>query len=373
MAGTRWAIEETVQTAKGEVGLDHYQVRRYDSSTTHHPGHTRPRTPHRHQRGPKGGSANGRGPHPADRPRGPAPRTTDLAQPTQVIRVLNLVTLSTPSRAGTISLHDPRCLNISAALILMGFRHETDVHHGPHGGERVLRTSRSQLELLVDSPIVGNTGARSDDNLATRVGAWLSGRAPVCVPTVGQADGEEHGGRACPGQIADVPVVARFMNTHLNRRVPASRWARPSPCPGRSRPPTTVTSSGRTAAWSVPTSPTTPSDRSTVSLSSSATSGRGASLTGHRHQGIRLLTRLLGQKGYHFTDFSPSGNVVPLNRRLKFTDLDTTTTLVPNVPLPRRRGDMRVTARPDALLTRSLAELALYRNHQHAAAAKHYS
>lgn len=29
VAGTRWAIEETFQTGKGEVGLDHYQVRRY--------------------------------------------------------------------------------------------------------------------------------------------------------------------------------------------------------------------------------------------------------------------------------------------------------------------------------------------------------
>lgn len=30
VAGKRWAIEETFQTGKGEVGLDHYQVRRYD-------------------------------------------------------------------------------------------------------------------------------------------------------------------------------------------------------------------------------------------------------------------------------------------------------------------------------------------------------
>src|SRR4051794_33903695 len=29
IAGTRWAIEETFQTAKSEVGLDHYQVRRW--------------------------------------------------------------------------------------------------------------------------------------------------------------------------------------------------------------------------------------------------------------------------------------------------------------------------------------------------------
>jgi len=29
IAGTRWAIEETFETAKGETGLDHYQVRQY--------------------------------------------------------------------------------------------------------------------------------------------------------------------------------------------------------------------------------------------------------------------------------------------------------------------------------------------------------
>ena len=29
VAGTRWAVEEGFQQAKGEVGLDHYQVRRW--------------------------------------------------------------------------------------------------------------------------------------------------------------------------------------------------------------------------------------------------------------------------------------------------------------------------------------------------------
>jgi SRSO17 transposase len=35
VAGARWAIEETFQTAKGQVGLDQYQVRRYDSWHRH--------------------------------------------------------------------------------------------------------------------------------------------------------------------------------------------------------------------------------------------------------------------------------------------------------------------------------------------------
>ena len=35
VAGRRWAIEESFQTAKGQVGLDHYQVRRYDAWYRH--------------------------------------------------------------------------------------------------------------------------------------------------------------------------------------------------------------------------------------------------------------------------------------------------------------------------------------------------
>ncbi|MCC2669302.1 MAG: Mobile element protein [Armatimonadetes bacterium] len=29
VAGTRWSIEETFETAKGEVGLDQYEVRKW--------------------------------------------------------------------------------------------------------------------------------------------------------------------------------------------------------------------------------------------------------------------------------------------------------------------------------------------------------
>ena len=38
----------------------------------------------------------------------------------------------------------------------------------------------------------------------------------------------------------------------------------------------------------------------------------------YRSHGLRLLRALLAQKGYHFTDLSPSGSVVPLNTRLRF-------------------------------------------------------
>lgn len=35
MAGTRWSIEECFEQAKGEVGLDHYEVRRWEGWHRH--------------------------------------------------------------------------------------------------------------------------------------------------------------------------------------------------------------------------------------------------------------------------------------------------------------------------------------------------
>jgi hypothetical protein len=90
----------------------------------------------------------------------------------------------------------------------------------------------------------------------------------------------------------------------------------------------------------------------------------------HRFQGLRLLKALLAQDGYTFTDLSPSGNVVELNRRMGFRALDSRTTVVPNLPWPGGRG--RVSADP-AVLERTLtgADLALYRDHRGARGAFH--
>jgi SRSO17 transposase len=35
VAGSRWAVEECFQAAKDQVGLDHYQVRRWDAWYRH--------------------------------------------------------------------------------------------------------------------------------------------------------------------------------------------------------------------------------------------------------------------------------------------------------------------------------------------------
>jgi hypothetical protein len=95
-------------------------------------------------------------------------------------------------------------------------------------------------------------------------------------------------------------------------------------------------------------------------------------LEDHRFHGLRLLTSLLAQQGYHFTDLSPSGNVIELNRRLKFSELDTTTALVPNLPIiPSSRG-CRISSDPAVLAaTVSGQDEKIYRDHRDAAAARH--
>ena len=62
----------------------------------------------------------------------------------------------------------------------------------------------------------------------------------------------------------------------------------------------------------------------------------------HRASGLRLLRSLLRQRGYTFTDLTPSETVVALNTRLGFTPLDTATALVPNLPWPMRSRGQRV-------------------------------
>ncbi|MFI7607392.1 hypothetical protein ACIBTV_19915 [Micromonospora sp. NPDC049366] len=89
----------------------------------------------------------------------------------------------------------------------------------------------------------------------------------------------------------------------------------------------------------------------------------------YRFHGLRLLKALLAQDGYHFTDLSPSGTVVPLNERLGFRFLDTATALMPNAPWPTWPGRTRVTADPARIeATLTPAELEIYRDHAETAA-----
>lgn len=93
-------------------------------------------------------------------------------------------------------------------------------------------------------------------------------------------------------------------------------------------------------------------------------------LESHRAHGARLLRAQLARKDVVYTDLSPSGSVLELNRRLGFTDLDTTTVVVPCLPVPT--PGIRVVSRPaqvDALLDGRDREI--YRDHRRSAAARH--
>lgn len=92
----------------------------------------------------------------------------------------------------------------------------------------------------------------------------------------------------------------------------------------------------------------------------------------HRSQGLRLVRALLGQRGYEFTDLSPSGNVVELNHRLKFQDLDTATDLSLNLPWPLRSRRFRIVSDPDQIAELLQGrDLEIFADHRSSTAARH--
>jgi hypothetical protein len=81
---------------------------------------------------------------------------------------------------------------------------------------------------------------------------------------------------------------------------------------------------------------------------------------------------LLGQPGLHFTDLTPIDVVQKLNLRLGFKYFDTTTAVVPNLPLPPLLGKIRVSDDP-AVISASVAgpEATYYRDHAGCRWARH--
>ncbi|MBC2931412.1 hypothetical protein [Nocardioides sp. zg-1228] len=169
----------------------------------------------------------------------------------------------------------------------------------------------------------------------------------------------------------DLPEVGRFLHQHLNARVAPQQWVEALAVPWLVDQPNHgyhLRQDGQVVGAYLAYY----SDRVVGgSVERFCNLGAWCVLEGHRHRGTRLLTRLLAQEGYHFTDFSPSGNVVPLNRKLHFADLDTTTDLVPNLPATPRNGVRVSSDAQDLLETLTPAELDRYRDHVRAAAAKH--
>jgi GNAT superfamily N-acetyltransferase len=189
---------------------------------------------------------------------------------------------------------------------------------------------------------------------------------------------------AAPGTVvqlrpitdADVPAVARFLHANLNDRVPAESWARAVDVPWDVHRPNAgfmLVDGDREGDAVVGAHLAYYSEREIDGRTERFCDlGAFCVLPGYRFHALRLLKALLAMDGYHFTDLSPSGNVVGLNERLGFRFLDTTTTVMPNVPWPTRPGRDTISSDP-AFIERTLtgAQLRHYRDHATAGAARH--
>ncbi|HWS36104.1 MAG TPA: hypothetical protein VN408_25635 [Actinoplanes sp.] len=176
-----------------------------------------------------------------------------------------------------------------------------------------------------------------------------------------------------PITSADVSRVAHFLHAHLNTRLSPDLWARSITPPWKAAAPNhgyMLLAAGVVVGVYLAFY----ADRNV-----DGTRQRFCNLAGwcvlpeYRLLGVKLLRALIKQPGYHFTDLSPSGNVIAMNERLGFRHLDSTLVAVPNLPSPAlpRRGRI-VTAEPrriEDLLSGDVLEL--YRDHRDAPAARH--
>ena len=171
---------------------------------------------------------------------------------------------------------------------------------------------------------------------------------------------------------ADVAVVAEFLHANLNVRVPASAWRGAMAVPWKVEAPNHgfMLRNGQRVVGAYLAFY---SERVVAGQEEQFCNlGAWCVLPDFRCHSIRLLKALLAQDGYHFTDLSPSGSVVPLNAKLKFRSLDTSTALVPNLPWPTVPRRTRISADPEVIeSTLAGPELQLYRDHAQAAAARH--
>lgn len=178
--------------------------------------------------------------------------------------------------------------------------------------------------------------------------------------------------RVLPIQAEDVPHVAQFLNTHLNSRPGITAWTRLMEPPWSSNAPNSgfrlVNGSTGIVGAYVGVYSERVIDGATHRF---CNLGAFCVLPEFRAHSFRLLRSMLAQRGFEFTDLSPSGNVIALNERLGFSRLEGTTTLVPNLPRLTRRtiqisedlGVIRKTLRGE--------DLTIFHDHRLAPAARH--
>lgn len=171
---------------------------------------------------------------------------------------------------------------------------------------------------------------------------------------------------------ADLPAVAQFLHDELDPRVPVDRWA-------SEIVPTWIAEQPnhgfllRCDGAVVGAHLALYSEREIDGVPQ-----RFCNLAGwcvappYRSHALSLLRALLRQKSYHFTDLSPTPDVMALNARLGFVTIDTSTVAVPNLPWPVSPRGVRVhSARRRIVKSLHGDDLSVYRDHAGAAAAKH--
>lgn len=170
----------------------------------------------------------------------------------------------------------------------------------------------------------------------------------------------------------DIGAVAEFLHEHLNQRVSTGAWARSVEVPWDDDRPNSgfmLLAGGEVVGAHLAFYSQRLIDGRTERF---CNLGAWCVLEQYRLNGLKLLTALLAQDGYHFIDLSPSGNVIGLNERLGFEFLDTRTTLVPNLPWPSLPRRCRIISDPEAIGVRlSGPEHQIYVDHAATAAARH--
>jgi hypothetical protein len=175
-----------------------------------------------------------------------------------------------------------------------------------------------------------------------------------------------------PITASDARRVGEFLHAHLNERVAVDHWARALDPPWAVERPNAgfmLLDGGAIVGVQLAFYSERTIDGRRERF---CNLGAWCVLPEYRFHSLRLLRSVLGQEGYHFTDLSPNSDVVGVNSRLSFRFLDTTTTLVPNLPWPTLPGRSVISADP-AVLERTLTgrELQLYRDHVATGAARH--
>jgi hypothetical protein len=176
----------------------------------------------------------------------------------------------------------------------------------------------------------------------------------------------------CPITAGDLGDVASFLHAELNSRLSASLWAeaiKPSWPTTQPNHGFMLVHGGHVVGSYVAFYSQRRVNDQTENVCNLAA---WCVLDSYRSHGVRLLKAMLDQRGYTFTDLSPSGNVVPLNRRLNFSDLDTATALVINWPFARRQQQILITSDPEAIeACLNGRDREIYLDHARAPAAHH--